>query len=60
MKIGDRVITENGAGVIKVKENDTNRFGILHDTYPKNIPTGMYTDNIMYYWRKEILRGGVR
>ena len=53
-----RVKTPDGIGTIKVSEifsgRGEYRIGILHDTYPKNRIKGMYKDNILYYFLREV------
>ncbi len=63
LKLGSRVNTPDGPGVVKVEEvlpiNDeevafTGRLGILHDTYPLNKPKSMYKGDILYYFLREL------
>jgi hypothetical protein len=56
MKIGDRVITKHGPGTIKKIEHFCDKFasyGILHDTFPVDMPR-TFKDDILYYRKDEI------
>ena len=60
MKINQRVTTQYGIGTIKAidgpygsQSNQWHRYGILHDTYPVNVPA-MYTNDIIYFTANEI------
>jgi len=60
LKIGARVKTPYGEGVVKTQEVNgnheaTNRVGVLHDTFPSDIPR-MYKDDVMYFFSHEVDR----
>ena len=58
---GDWVNTPDGPGRVICRERFNNgeydyRVGVLHDTFPKNKPKGLYDDDVLYYFLREITR----
>ncbi len=57
MKIGDRVITKEGPGVIKSITHPCEKFacyGVLHDKFPEGF-SHQFKDDILGYTRDELV-----
>ena len=58
MRVGDRVNTPHGVGTIKeIKAHrGFKTYGVLHDIFPKQFSIGFFTNNILYYFDREITK----
>ena len=61
MKIGQRVETSHGGGVIYDKEyyrktanGGEYRVGVKHDIYPSDLSVGLYKNEVVYYFPREV------
>ena len=60
MRIGDRVITDEGIGTIKkidLPESVNFRFGVLHDVWPTRFNRESFKNDLLYYFPNELKQG---